>query len=278
VPERHEHAGANQRRDGVQGAGRLGRQGDDARRIARPGQPRGVGWPDVLAGMGTRGPAEHRVDDLPRGLDGVLPGEQPPLVVERGADQPVVVRLCGVCRLEDLELAVDRGHAGAGSTAGSNRGVPGRRSRPQITACSSIGPLDRVSRPTTTRPAPKAATRAPLFILLWLPNVIGGMLLPVILVAQLALNPLQPVARLLVERIEPLQPRLHEGVPPLAREHEQTAVEPLRDHRALRESSAELGGEGEAVLGIKSLCVLAQQHRVELPSRPPLPHPSPQCN
>src|SRR6516165_4699762 len=34
--------------------------------------------------------AEHRVDDLPGGLDGVLAGELPAFALQRGADQPVV--------------------------------------------------------------------------------------------------------------------------------------------------------------------------------------------
>src|SRR5215469_17685425 len=34
--------------------------------------------------------AQHRVHDPPGGLDGVLAGEQLPLAVESGADQPVV--------------------------------------------------------------------------------------------------------------------------------------------------------------------------------------------
>src|SRR5690242_10001966 len=55
-------------------------------------QPVGLlGAPAALGvGVDGRGVAEDRVDDLPGVLDGVLPGEQPALVVERGADQPVV--------------------------------------------------------------------------------------------------------------------------------------------------------------------------------------------
>src|SRR5262245_8340186 len=83
--------------------------------------------------------------------------------------------------------------------------------------------------------------------------------------------------RLTRERVEPLQARLDEGVPAAAREHEQAPVKAFGDHRALRECRAELGGEGEAVLCIKSLRELAEQHGVHLPFRPTLPHNSPRC-
>src|SRR5262249_28219341 len=62
-----------------------------------PGVPVGeepVGFLRAPAALGVRvdrdDVTEHRVHDLPRGLDGVLPGEQPPFAVQRGADQPVV--------------------------------------------------------------------------------------------------------------------------------------------------------------------------------------------
>src|SRR5215467_8538123 len=55
-------------------------------------QPVGLLRPPGTLGVGVdrRYVAEHRVHDLPRGLHGVLAGEQPALVVQRGADQPVV--------------------------------------------------------------------------------------------------------------------------------------------------------------------------------------------
>src|SRR5690348_5286234 len=50
------------------------------------------------------GIAEHRVHDLPRRLDSVLPGEQPALVVERGADQPVVGALIAARLLRERQF------------------------------------------------------------------------------------------------------------------------------------------------------------------------------
>src|SRR5262249_30143565 len=47
---------------------------------------------------------EHRVDDLPGVLDGVLAGEQPALVVECGADQPVIRALVGPGLLRERQI------------------------------------------------------------------------------------------------------------------------------------------------------------------------------
>src|SRR5215467_9917787 len=76
-----------------------------------PGVPVGeqavrlLGPPGTL-GVGVDGHdvAEHRVDDLPRVLDGVLPGEQPALVVEGSADQPVVGTLVGPGLLGERQI------------------------------------------------------------------------------------------------------------------------------------------------------------------------------
>ena len=55
-------------------------------------QPVGLlGTPAALGvGVHRRHVAEHLVHDLPGSLDGVLPGEQPALPVQRSTDQPVV--------------------------------------------------------------------------------------------------------------------------------------------------------------------------------------------
>src|SRR5262249_19694920 len=55
-------------------------------------QPVGLlGTPAALGvGVHRHHVTEHRIHDLPGVLDGVLPGEQPALIVERGADQPVI--------------------------------------------------------------------------------------------------------------------------------------------------------------------------------------------
>src|SRR5262249_5083470 len=62
-----------------------------------PGVPVGqqpvrlLGAPAALGvGVDWRGVTEHRVDDLPGRLDGVLLGEQPALALQGGADQLVV--------------------------------------------------------------------------------------------------------------------------------------------------------------------------------------------
>src|SRR5205809_295662 len=41
-------------------------------------------------GVDRHGVAQHRIHDLPGGLDGVLPREHPALPLQRGADQPVI--------------------------------------------------------------------------------------------------------------------------------------------------------------------------------------------
>src|SRR5215471_14440350 len=69
-------------------------------------QPVGfLGAPAAL-GVGVDGGdvAEDRVDDRPGGLDGVLPGEQPPLAVQRGADQPVVGTLVAAGLLRERQV------------------------------------------------------------------------------------------------------------------------------------------------------------------------------
>ncbi len=48
--------------------------------------------------------AEHRVDDLPGRLDGVLPGEQPAVPVQCRADEPVVGADVGPGLLREPEL------------------------------------------------------------------------------------------------------------------------------------------------------------------------------
>src|SRR5271166_2554514 len=55
-------------------------------------EPLGLLGTPAAPGVGVHGDdiAEHRVDDLPRGFHGVLPGKQPAVPVERRADEPVV--------------------------------------------------------------------------------------------------------------------------------------------------------------------------------------------
>jgi hypothetical protein len=50
------------------------------------------------------GVAEHWVDDLPGRLDGVLVGEQPPVPVQSGADEPVIGTDVGSGLLGEGEL------------------------------------------------------------------------------------------------------------------------------------------------------------------------------
>src|SRR5262249_27698797 len=82
-----------------------------AARPVVPGVPAGqqpvgfLGAPAAL-GVGVDGGdvAEDRVDDRPGGLDGVLPGEQPPLTVQRGADQPVIGPLVAAGLLRERQF------------------------------------------------------------------------------------------------------------------------------------------------------------------------------
>ena len=100
-----------------------------------PGVPAGqqpVGFLGAPAAPGVRvdrdGVAEHRVDDLPGGLDGVLPGEQPPVPVQRRADQPVVRADVGPGLLREREVLGLRLPPGAGLLA--VQGQADRRLRP----------------------------------------------------------------------------------------------------------------------------------------------------
>ena len=60
------------------------------------------------------------------------------------------------------------------------------------------------------------------------------------------------------ERVEALEPRAHEVVPVAAREDEEAAVHPARDHDAAPECLAKLGRQRESVLVIEGVVVLAE--------------------
>ena len=96
-------------------------------------QPVGLlGTPAALGvGVDRRGVAEHRVHDLPGGLDGVLPGEQPALPVQRGADQPVVGALVTAGPLGERQVLHLRLPAGARLLARQREGDRGLRPDPE---------------------------------------------------------------------------------------------------------------------------------------------------
>ena len=60
------------------------------------------------------GVAEHRVDDLPGGFHGVLPGEQPAVPVQGRADEPVIGADVGPGLLRERELLRQRLPPGTG--------------------------------------------------------------------------------------------------------------------------------------------------------------------
>src|SRR5262252_5866860 len=110
----------------------LSAAGPSACRVV-PGVPVGEQPVGLLRAPGTlgvgvdgHGVAEHRVDDLPGVLDGVLPGEQPALVVQRGADQPVVGTLVAAGLLGErqfLRLGLPAGPRLLAGQAEADRGL-----------------------------------------------------------------------------------------------------------------------------------------------------------
>src|SRR5215471_14457169 len=96
-------------------------------------QPVGfLGAPAALGvGVDGRGVAEYWVHDLPGGLDRVLPGEQPALVVERGTDQPVVGALVGPGLLRERQFFGLRLPARAWLFAREGEGDRGLRPDPE---------------------------------------------------------------------------------------------------------------------------------------------------
>src|SRR5215467_6156926 len=103
-----------------------------------PGVPFGqqavrlLGAPAAL-GVGVEGHdvAEHRVDDPPCGLDGVLLSEQPALPLQRGADQPVIGALIAAGMLGERQLLGLRFPADAWLLAREREGDRGLRPHPE---------------------------------------------------------------------------------------------------------------------------------------------------
>src|SRR5215468_568916 len=91
--------------------------------------------------------AEHRVDDPPGGLDGVLAGEELPFAVEGGADQPVVRALVAAGLLGEGQLLGLRLPAGAGLLAREREGDRGLRPdpEPQLVAVRQRGQAEDVA-------------------------------------------------------------------------------------------------------------------------------------
>ena len=116
-------------------------------------QPLRLLGPQLPLGVGVHGDdiAEHRVDDLPGGFDGVLPGEQPAVPVQRRADEPVIGADVRPGLLRERELFSLRFPAGPGLLP--VQGEADRRLRPDPEPQHVLGPAWARSR---TRPAAAA--------------------------------------------------------------------------------------------------------------------------
>src|SRR5215468_6641298 len=112
-------------------------------------QPVGLlGTPAALGvGVDRHDVTEHRVDDLPGVLDGVLPGEQPALIVERGSDQPVVGALVAAGLLRERQFFGLRLPAGPRLLAREREGDRGLRPdpEPQLVAVRQRGEAEDIA-------------------------------------------------------------------------------------------------------------------------------------